>query len=325
MAYFVDTVIELVRKMGNSEPEMFHRDGFLFAVTPGCFGQVSTGFSLSPERFGQDISKKSESVLEQSGKSHEMKLKKGEARHFKPIIFDENTTTFTLEEITRTAEALGKITNGGKIRLVDHSVSYASHKHGYASDGVNVRIVESRVMDREKYVGLVRQMQDAAHERLERLALELEKVVPKDKHYDWVKEAYEKLVLPDCLVMTGALYVSFPRPGKLITGIDTVDAWKDDTQLGSRETFGRQACVLQYSCLESYGDDQIGVKIAQNKFSASSPDAVSCVRDARERQMKANTQLEAAVSCMTDIMKGVAPLDALYRKVNNVVKSQYDK
>jgi hypothetical protein len=235
--YAVDLVIDIVKAIGGADPEpvMFHRDGHLYVATENGFGAVRTGISAVDWKLrGSEQKELAESrdALKSGGRCMKgMKFIKGESAYFNPVLFGPDHPTFSLESMAQTARDLGELDDDGLIRLVRHETSYKSHKYGYGADGVNVHLSGARVMDRERYLQIARENQDKTLERMERLALELETMIPVGRLYAWAQENYGFVQFPDCVVLTPYIFASFPCEGKLISDRGEQDVWTTETDM----------------------------------------------------------------------------------------------
>ncbi|MEK6861837.1 MAG: hypothetical protein AABY07_07770, partial [Nanoarchaeota archaeon] len=212
MVYAVDITLKLMEGLSSSKPHLFQRDGSLFVVSQEGLGVVSFGLSTSQirePRYGEtqppEILESRNAILEWVKEDYQTRprLLEGEEQHLKAIAFGPDSTQFYLKDIVETAGELSKIPDDGNIRLVSHDTRYHSHKYGYAADGIDVLVYAARVMNRERYLELLR--------KKEEILKEIAGFSVEDKRD--LSETYKRLKFPDCVVLTPHIVVSFPRAG----------------------------------------------------------------------------------------------------------------
>lgn len=136
----LDIVTGIITAISDTKPIFFQRDGDLFVASEAGFG-VLRNYLITRE-----IQKSAEST--------------GTDKYIKAIRFSSDTRDYSLEDIANSAMQLSKLPDDGKIRIVSHSESYHSHKHGYAQDGLDVALQYAGEMNREKYLELFRQAEE---------------------------------------------------------------------------------------------------------------------------------------------------------------------
>ena len=196
MVFSIDAAVESLRAL-DGLPEKygvsaFQRNNHLHLVGRSAVAVLDYGIPCSPfESHWDDLgyisepSRMKSNVINNSGR-----ILKSERRHFKPLILDSDGDNPTLDDVLKAGEIIyRKLPNDGKIRMISHSADHHSHKHGYASDGVDVSVADARVMVRQEYFDLMRM------EELKRRA-----------NFD------EKPFLPGVVLITKHGLASFPFP-----------------------------------------------------------------------------------------------------------------
>ncbi len=252
MGHAVDFVLDVMQNISlkSSELVLFQRDRSLYVASADGFGQVTYGL---PTRTGQIPDYRKEPLpaiaestdafpKEASGRSKKPKFISGEQPYFQAIAFGSDTNQFTLEDMTKAAEQLAELPDDGKIRMIDHDSSYHSHKHGYAADGIDVYVQDARVMDRNRYLELVREEED----KLVRAIGQVGEVGNMDCKYN----NYELLKIPDVVIVTPYLMVSLPRKGRLHLHRDEPDSWTEQTYLKSNYSGSTMGSILHHNEVE---------------------------------------------------------------------------
>jgi len=225
----VDIVINLMRKLSSKEPVMFQRDSGFYVASEQGFGMVSWGLSLRlrgkewtgteyapefPEMFeSEDLIK----IVKRNTRDAEMKFTKGE-KYLNPILFGNDSKTFTLMNLIDSAAQLQKLRDDGNIRMVEHGSGYHSHKYGYACDGIDVWVNNARVMKRDRYLELLK-------EREKEICKKLRDFVEPER-WSGGKD-YSTMKFPDCTIITQNLMLNFPRAGCIDSFRENV--WGDET------------------------------------------------------------------------------------------------
>lgn len=194
----VDYIISVMKKISSLEPVFFQRDGRFYAASADGFGSVD-GLNTTPNelRYGetqlQEILESNNAIKE---KKEQMEFIDGEEKYFKAfsqISHNRDRENFTIKSIGACFEKLAKLPDDGKIRMLRRSSSYHSHKYGYAADGMDFWVNTARVMDRDRYLQLLKEKEN-------KLITEAEK---DGKHED--------LSFPNILIITPFLMFSSPR------------------------------------------------------------------------------------------------------------------
>lgn len=176
-SHAVDIVGEIIAKLSASKPIYFQRNGALFIASEGGFGLLRLGLSTDASLLSEpewvrekrqtdfeELQASSDAIKElnfnNSGHYQKVEFVEGEEKYVAPIWFRNDSQSFTLDDMVKTAGALTKLPDDGRIRLVNHTDRYHSHKHGYAADGMDVFLASARVMDRKKYLELFRKKED---------------------------------------------------------------------------------------------------------------------------------------------------------------------
>jgi hypothetical protein len=214
MTHAIDIVHELVNRLSSSRAVMFQRDGIFHIVSGEAIGQIQPGLrTASGPHEANDAPEilASENLIEKYDKGYRVIARYAPER-LKPIVFDEDTTTYSIAEIVASAEALAKLPDDGKICMIRHGDQYHGHKYGYAADGTDVWLAEARAIERTKYFELMRAEEDALRKEAEHYAARQDAMSPSAS---WYHSDQEPPRLPRGVVITPHLIVSFPRGGHL--------------------------------------------------------------------------------------------------------------
>jgi len=311
MAYAVDFVLKVMDEISSYKPVMFQRDGSLYVASGQGFGKVSHGLqtwikeipSWSKEGQPPEILESVSAIEEWVGYEWDKKPKflDGEVEYLRPIVFGADDNSFSLNEVLRAARELAELPDDGKIRMVRHGSSYHSHKYGYASDGIDVYLTEARIMDRDRYLGLVRAKEDMI---LQDIRARMSGV--EERH---LSEAYQRVTLvtlPDCLILTPNMLVSLPRSGRL-------EYHRDRNSWTNTERF--QENVLRLYSAETNTESPYGVQVilnAKNQF-VPNTESLSSGVDAHLTQLK--KELDAVVKHMPLADAFNARLNELHNEV----------
>jgi hypothetical protein len=130
---------------------------------------------------------------------------------------------------------------------------------------MDVWLHEARVMDSERYLELIRAKEDELIHAMSQLG---ERSAVERRSID---EAYRKLELPDCVVLTPHMMVSLPRSGRLKLHRDEPDSWTVDTGLAPISSDPRERSILYYNDVSSYKESPFGMKIALNSYGGDDP------------------------------------------------------
>ena len=228
MAYVIDVVKSLVTSISTVEPVLFQRDGALYIVTPEAFGQVTHGLEINPRggRTSEASLAATNLLVEHDSSDEESAFLEGEQERLAPITLSGDATTFTLEDVLKSAKKLCAMPRDGKIRIIGHDSRYHSHKYGYAADGIDVWLAFARSMDINLYTALMKKQEDAMIGQL----INLQAVNPRARDAE-----YCRMPVPEGFVMTSSFLLTFPRKGSVRERRDT-PAWTMLTELGDGNT-----------------------------------------------------------------------------------------
>ncbi len=260
-AYAVDAMIATVRGVGDSEPVFFQRNGCFYVASPQGFGRMSYGLSLSPQnpenkRYMTELPEIENSqdltIREGEGLNEKLRLKESELERTRPLIMHEDSgESFSLESMANLAKALQKIGDDGNIRLVSHYTSYHSHKHGYAADGTDTSLDGARVMQREKYLEIMRSREDGFFEGLLKATKEQLGRVYESSSISYMMPQGRVVHIPDVLIATPNVMAAFPRR-VFFDHHNRNSTWQKDTDF-SRPVFSRAAIYdrlpFSFSCI----------------------------------------------------------------------------
>ena len=158
MAFTIDAAVDVLKVIdkpfqGHSRIFAFQRDGQLYLIGGKAVAIIGGGVSCSPYRGYTDATLDSyvpkpfrgkSPIIDESGHIIE-----SEAKYFAPLCRDKDGRENNLAELLEIGEIARKQSlDDGRIRMVSHGTSYHSHKHGYATDGVDVSVTDARVMMR---------------------------------------------------------------------------------------------------------------------------------------------------------------------------------
>jgi len=252
MAHAVDFVLNVMKGLSTSEPVLFQRDGSLFVASEQGFGMVKNGLSpLSDIKESEDII----SRWDESSYDKKPVFKDGEIDYLRDICFGSDDKSFSLDEIAKSAKQLSSLKNDGKIRMVRHGSQYHSHKYGYAADGIDVYLLEARVMDREKYVQMIR---DKEIEMINKL---------KDSEFGSKSRLYfeEHPKIPDCVIITPRIAITLPRPGSLEHSyVERPDAWTEQTRMTHEPSGTDSRSILRYKEMNTFTESPYRVSVKIN-------------------------------------------------------------
>jgi len=133
--------------------------------------------------------------------------------------------------------------------MVNHQSTYSSHKHGYASDGITVRLKEARSIDKKKYLSIVI---DKEKEMLDNVVNNLQ-----DKSYNNVD-------FPDCAILTPYVLVSLPRNGRIEYSGDFPSSWNDETRLTNINEYKIKGSFLTRMDILHYDEAPFDVNLSMN-------------------------------------------------------------
>lgn len=241
-AYAIDATINLMTDISGCKPSFFQRDGSLYLVSERGFAKYQQGLVVAHEGYrgeivGKDLpeTKASENIIVSKNRDSNEKTKfiAGEKEFIKPLIFHEDSSgAFNLKSMQVLAQQLKELKDDGKIRMINHSHQYHSHKHGYAADGADTWIGDARVMPLDTYLEIVRSKEDEFHHRFRNVAnqRQVEGVLLRSTS----EPGEGRLVrIPDVMLITPEIIFTFPRVGRLDND-DKPKGWNENTNLGTK-------------------------------------------------------------------------------------------
>jgi hypothetical protein len=237
MEHAVDLAIQIIKNHDEIEstPPMFHRNGFLYVLGTKGFVQVQTDLALKSwgDYVHPELNEAEDAVVDRVERERAKRAvyKPDEKAYFDLIDLGPSTSGFTLADMLKIGQELRKLPDDGRIRLVGTTSAYHGHKGGYDTEGDDVSVQRAGVLDTERYLEIAREKEDGLVAKLERIALELEKVVRPENIGRHIRETYHQLVFPDTIFLTEHVFVSFPRYGILNVGHGE-DAWDKDSVFG---------------------------------------------------------------------------------------------
>jgi len=243
----IDAMVSAVREISDVLPVFFQRDSNFYAVSPQCYGRFSYHLSLVPQnpkgdQWRQELPEITDSedvVVKRCSDTgidanEKTKFKKDQRQYIAPLIFNRDSNgIFSLETMANTAKALAALPDDGKIRMISHSQSYHSHKHGYASDGTDTWLGDARVMSRERYFELMRAKEEEFFTKLSEI------------DQDDISRVYERssvstrrsTEIPDVTVITPNIMLTFPREG-FLDYHNPLQTWTSETNLRKWPVYG---------------------------------------------------------------------------------------
>jgi hypothetical protein len=315
--YAVDFVINVMKELSPSEPVLFQRDGSLYVASSEGFGQVTYGLRTSPEKIESWEKRKqpseileSEDVIREREGDEDDKgsyFKKGEEPFLKAIAFGTDTQRFCLEEMTGVAKKLTKLSDDGKIRMISHGNCYRSHKYGYANDGTDVWVQEARVMDRERYLELVREREDGLIQAIE--------LAGKSTDRGSMDESYRGLKLPDCVIITPYLKVSLPRSGRLHLHRSEADSWTSRTEMDLNYSGSTKGSILRHEDVNTYGESPFAVNLTLNAINLQEKNEEGFKSRGEDLVAVITKQLSAVTSSMPIAGKFIERMNAVHHEV----------
>ncbi|MBI2043988.1 hypothetical protein HYT24_01340, partial [Candidatus Pacearchaeota archaeon] len=277
MAYAIDFVLDVVSGLSSSKPVMFQRDGLFYVVSPQGFGRVSRGLATATEKIEawqrreqkpEILESKDVIVRQTNDVSRPPLYRGGEKSYLSAIAFDDDTNSFTLEDMAKTAKRLAELPDDGKIRMVSHATRYHSHKHGYGSDGIDVWVDAARVMDRERYLELLRLKEQETNEKMDSLR-------GKDKR-DLDRAYPQDIRFADCVILTPYIMVNLPRTRKLFLS--------DSTSWTQRTRFRRED-MFSYCDVNTYEESPFKVNVTLNSQNSVTLDEASKATERINREL----------------------------------------
>jgi len=232
MAYVIDIVYNAMSKLSSEKPSLFQRDGMLYVVSKEGFGQVNYGLQAYARPEERKHEPEAPEILVSNDILTDKRLAKKEEPHLKPICFGEDTRHFSLQNILQTGEALAKLPDDERVRIVSHGSRYHSHKYGYAADGVDVWLGAARVMDRENYLAMMRKKQDDVVEEMRQYKSHMENYRKTSSFARDSVQEYKQKEVPSGVIMTQHVLATFPQIGELNV-YNANNAWSKETSLES--------------------------------------------------------------------------------------------
>lgn len=268
----VDFVLKVMGEISSSKPVLFQRDGSLYVASEEGFGQVTYGLRTEPEniqpweRRGQspEITESVDGIKERS--DGKLKFLDGEQKYLKAIAFGPDYVSFSLEEITADAQKLAGLPDDGKVRMICHSTRYHSHKFGYGADGIDVNVEIARVMDRNRYLELIREKEDKLIQAIEQMG--------ETRSRRDISESYKQIKIPDGVIVTPYMIISLPRRGRLHSDTDRPDSWTLNTRLDGKEGFQEHyGSILHHRVPSTYNESPFKVSVTLNAHNLENVDA----------------------------------------------------
>jgi hypothetical protein len=281
MEFAVDVIHDVMRRISPSPPVMFQRDGYIHVASAAGLGLITLGVTTTPdyhdewENFqcrqvpSEEFLASQDAIQSRSEKPWEkpiINFVRGEGKYFAPLLFGPDDNSFSLEDIVKISETLGKIPDDGKIRMVGHSSGYHSHKYGYACDGIDVWLDSARVMDREKYLEMVRAK--------EKQILEGFQTMVKRENMGGGRlgsPEYANFKVPDAVIITPHLMAMFPRHGKLES--HKPNTWEPSTPLTLGSANNSREGFLLYNRPSSWDESPFTIHVVINKQDIKAQDS----------------------------------------------------
>ena len=255
MAFSVDAAAEILRIFDRSAVNFsgifpFQRDGKLYLVGKEAVAFVDAKVQCSHtfgEHWDRDLSEYISNPFEEKPRTV---VDESEKELFALISRSEGDVNSLGVLLRMRKDVRKRDLDDGRVRMVLHGESYHSHKHGYASDGVDVSVMDSRVMVRNEYFDLVRMSELRARESL--------------------GESRELSPLPGVSIITQNTLISFPfstrfDPGRFRRHYEDDSPVIDDSMID----FNRKVHAWNESPYGFY------VKILNGGFRSASPEDFS--------------------------------------------------
>ncbi|MDP1694766.1 MAG: hypothetical protein Q8L34_04465 [Candidatus Woesearchaeota archaeon] len=307
MTSAVDFVLETMRQISASEPVLFARNGALYVVSPQGFGQVAYG--AVDMKLAQDVR------VDVDYGQETLDIITSELPYFKAIALRDHTFSFTLDDMVKVAQTLGKLPDNNKIRMIANGDSYV-----LSLDGMRVNLEHAAIMDREAYLDYLRRKEEKI---LTNLAQRERRLRSADAHFSAglmnsiprsiPRDLYDSEVLPDCVIMTPYLSVSLPRAGTL----DRQEShfWTPQTPLKPQHNNSTTGSVLHQPHVDTYQESPFGVHVTFNtqRFHGVFPESLqSAGEDLVDR---INQQRSAVASSMHLVLPLLDRLNALHNSM----------
>lgn len=176
----------------------------------------------------------------------------------------------------------------------------------YALDGIDVWVQEARVMDKEKYLRLIRKREDQLLQAIERLA------VTESKQR---LGAYHRVRIPDCVVLTPYIKVSLPQEGSLHCHRSEPDSWNVDSPLNQHYSSREQGGILIQSHVATSQKDPFAVNVTMNaqELQGRTPEDLKRLSD--ETLQKVASQLQIVTSQMPLVQSFLDRINAAHNAI----------
>lgn len=325
MIHAVDFVLNVMKELSPTEPVLFQRDGSLYIVSEQGFGQVTYGLCTEPKEI-QPWEKRGQSpevlklesitnILVGDRYNKKPSFREGEEPYFKAICFGPDSNLFSLEEITKSAQELAKLEDDGKIRAVFHGKRHNSHKYGYGGDGMDIWVQAARVMDRKRYLELIRDKEDKILNQIECIG----DISEKDDIYD----SYDKLTFPDCVILTPNILVSLPRGGifNIEDNYDTnkPEFWTQKTKLSIKYGDYTKGSILNQGDVKPFKESPYEISVKLNAQVLNFPDGKGFGSMSQELLERITKEIAAVNSNMKSAKEFVAKMNAIHNKACDLV------
>ena len=246
-----DFVYNVLEKISSSKPVYFERDNILYIASDKGFGIISPGLGIGTKDAVDSFTNRSG-----NNSNEESIFNESDAPFFQAISFGPDTTSFTLEEITKRAEKLSKLTDDGKLRMISHGSGYHSHKFGYAADGTDVWVKDAKTIDRSTYLDRINNAFDKTPSDLAELG--------KLKDRETIRDAYKRVLIPKLLIMTPYIIVSLPQNGRLNFGTHQPDSWTDQTELSINYEGNNAGSILHSDEIDTMEESPYTINLKLN-------------------------------------------------------------
>ncbi len=195
MVFSVDAAVEIVRIFDRSPVNFsgifpFQRDDQLYLVGKEAVAVVDAQVSCSGYWGGHWDRTLDEYISKPFEEKPWTDIDESEREIFALVSRSDGSVNSLGELFKMRKQVRDRDLDDGRVRMVLHGESYHSHKYGYANDGVDVSVTDSRVMRGDEYFDLVRMNEIRAREGL--------------------GEARELSPLPGVAIITQDALLSFP-------------------------------------------------------------------------------------------------------------------
>ncbi len=202
MTFTIDATVDLMVSGLKNNPYRiisFQRDGDLYLLGHDAVAIVRRGgIDCSPRTDGglltRYVDKDKLPKANPPWLTKEGKLTSYEKSYFTPLVRNEDGSSTSLKQLMEIRKKLIDLPADGNIRMIDHSSSYHSHKYGYACDGEDVFMTDTRVMNLSEYLDLMRMKELRSREE----------IGTKDS------DGYAVSSVPAVAVLTPHALISFP-------------------------------------------------------------------------------------------------------------------